>query len=100
MAGALLPEVGLSPRDFLPITIPQPGGPGHPFLSGSSPLTCLACETLPVASYHQHSSQDHMTSQAPPLRQSRDAYGGDLHVNQSIHSISRHSVCDRKMSPA
>jgi hypothetical protein len=27
---------------------PQPGGQGHPFLSGSSPLTCLAWETLPV----------------------------------------------------
>jgi len=31
MAGALLPEVGLSPREFLPVTIPQPGGPGHLF---------------------------------------------------------------------
>jgi hypothetical protein len=28
---------------------PQPGGPGYPFLSGSSPLTCLAREALPVA---------------------------------------------------
>jgi hypothetical protein len=28
---------------------PQPGGPGYPFLSGSSPLTCLAWETLSVA---------------------------------------------------
>jgi hypothetical protein len=28
---------------------PQPGGPGCPFLSGSSPLTCLAWEILPVA---------------------------------------------------
>jgi hypothetical protein len=28
---------------------PQPGGPGYPFLSGSSPLTCLAWEALPVA---------------------------------------------------
>jgi hypothetical protein len=27
----------------------QPGGPGYPFLSGSSPLTCLASEALPVA---------------------------------------------------
>jgi hypothetical protein len=27
---------------------PQPGGPGYPFLSGSSPLTCLAGEALPV----------------------------------------------------
>jgi len=28
---------------------PQPGGPEYPFLSGSSPLTCLAWEALPVA---------------------------------------------------
>jgi hypothetical protein len=28
---------------------PQPGGPGYPFLSGSSPLICLAWEALPVA---------------------------------------------------
>ena len=28
---------------------PHPGGPGYPFLSGSSPLTCLAWEALPVA---------------------------------------------------
>jgi len=27
----------------------QPGGSGYPFLSGSSPLTCLAWEALPVA---------------------------------------------------
>jgi hypothetical protein len=26
----------------------QPGGPGYPFSSGSSPLTCLAWEALPV----------------------------------------------------
>jgi hypothetical protein len=45
---------------------PQPGGPEYPFLSGSSPLTYLAWETL-----CQHSSRDHLTTQAPPLRQSR-----------------------------
>jgi hypothetical protein len=28
---------------------PQPGGPGYPFLSETSPLTCLAWEALPVA---------------------------------------------------
>jgi hypothetical protein len=28
---------------------PQPGGPGYPFSSGSSPLTCLVWEALPVA---------------------------------------------------
>jgi hypothetical protein len=34
----------LAPRQTL-----QPGGPGYPFLSGSSPLTCLTCKALPVA---------------------------------------------------
>jgi hypothetical protein len=32
-----------------PTPNPQPGEPGYPFLSGSSPLTCLAWEVLPVA---------------------------------------------------
>ena len=32
-----------------PMPNPQPGGPGYPYLSGSSPLTCLAWEALPVA---------------------------------------------------
>jgi hypothetical protein len=32
-----------------PAPNPQPGGPGYPFLSGSSPLTCLAWKALPVA---------------------------------------------------
>jgi hypothetical protein len=32
-----------------PTPNPKPGGPGYPFLSGSSPLTCLAWEALPVA---------------------------------------------------
>ena len=32
---------------FMPT--PQPGGPEYPFLSGSSPLTFLAWEALPVA---------------------------------------------------
>ena len=29
---------------------PQPGGPGYPFLSGSSPMTCLTRDAIPVAS--------------------------------------------------
>jgi hypothetical protein len=29
---------------------PQPRGPGYPFLSGPSPLTCLARDAIPVAS--------------------------------------------------
>ena len=32
-----------------PTPNPQPGGPGCPFLSGPSPLTCPAWVTLPVA---------------------------------------------------
>jgi len=32
-----------------PTPNPQRGGPGYPFLSGSSPLTCLAWKALPVA---------------------------------------------------
>jgi len=36
-------------RVVSPTPNPQPGGPGCPFLSGSSPLTCLAWEALPVA---------------------------------------------------
>jgi hypothetical protein len=32
-----------------PTPNPQPGGPGYSFLSGSSPLTCPALETLPAA---------------------------------------------------
>jgi hypothetical protein len=31
-------------------TNPQPGGPGYPFLSGSSPLICLAYDAILVAS--------------------------------------------------
>jgi hypothetical protein len=44
-----------STKDFLrggvvnPMPNPQPGGPGYPFLSESSPLTCPAWEALPVA---------------------------------------------------
>jgi len=60
----------------LPHAQPQPGGPGYPFLSGSSPLTCLARDAILVASLLPDSSQDHLTTQAPPLRQSRDTFGG------------------------
>jgi hypothetical protein len=35
---------GVSPTPNL-----QPGKPGHPFLSGWSPLTCLSWGTLPAA---------------------------------------------------
>ena len=39
----------LQGRVVSPAPNPQPGGPGYPFLSGSSPLTCLAWEALLVA---------------------------------------------------
>ena len=66
-----------------PIRNPQPGGPDYPFLSGSSPLD-LSGMWRPTSSirYCQHSSQDHVTTQAPPLRQSRDTFGG-----QSKHHV-------------
>ena len=56
---------------------PQLGGLGYHFLSGSSLLTCSSSEDVPVAMLppRQHSSQDHLTTQAFPLRQRRDAFG-------------------------
>jgi hypothetical protein len=50
-----LPRLQLTFRDkskfyrvglLAPRPTPQPGGPGYPLLSGSSPLTCPALETL------------------------------------------------------
>lgn len=49
----------------------QTGGPGYPFLSGSSPLTCLAWVTLLAATLLSVSSQDNLTKRVPPLQQSR-----------------------------
>jgi hypothetical protein len=54
--------------------IPNLEDQGIPFCV-SSALTCLAWEALLVAlRYRQHSSWVHLTTQAPPLRQSRDTY--------------------------
>jgi hypothetical protein len=39
--------------------------------------------------YHQHSSQDHVTIQAPPLRQSRDTYGG-MHNLYTLKTLKSH----------
>ena len=36
--------------------------------------------------YRQHSSQDHVATQAPPLRQSRDNFGGVPLVLPSFHN--------------
>jgi hypothetical protein len=41
-----------------PTPNPQYGGPGYPFSSGSSPLTCLAWEALPVAPYRKCAPQN------------------------------------------
>jgi len=41
-----------------------------------STLTCLAWETLQQQRYRPHSDQDHVTTQAPPLRQNRNNIGG------------------------
>jgi hypothetical protein len=40
--------------------------------------------------YRQHSSLDHVTTQAPPLRQSRDTFRGILPLD--IHPNSQHAV--------
>jgi hypothetical protein len=58
-----------------PRPTPNLEGPGYPFLSGSSRLTCLTWEIYQQLCYRQHNSQYNMTMQAPPLRQSRDTYG-------------------------
>jgi hypothetical protein len=50
----------------------QPGGPGYPSLSGSSPLTCLEWEALPVAYATARIALGIMW----PLRQGRDTFGG------------------------
>ena len=64
----------------IPMPHPQPGGPGCPFLAGSSPLT-LSGMGGRTSSYRHHISPDHLTTQRTPLRQSRDTYwrgGGEL----------------------
>jgi hypothetical protein len=61
-----------------PTPNPQHGGPGYPFLFGLSPLLDLTGMGGLTSSIHyrQHSSWDHVTTQAPPPRQSRDTFGG------------------------
>jgi hypothetical protein len=36
----------------------QPGGPGYPFVSGSSPLTCPAWRSYQLLRYRRHGSHD------------------------------------------
>ena len=56
---------------------PQPGGPGYPFFVWVITLD-LSGMGGPTSSirYRQHSSQDHVTTQTPPQRQSKDIFGG------------------------
>ena len=53
---------------------PQPGRPGYMFLSGSSPLTCVAWDSLTVATVLPALFSGSLTTQAPPLHQSRDTF--------------------------
>jgi hypothetical protein len=57
-----------------PMPNPPLGGLEYPFLSGSSPLTCLVWDTLPVTTHRQCSSQGHLTTQSPPLCQSKGIF--------------------------
>jgi hypothetical protein len=62
---------------------PKAEGPGCPFLSGMGGPTCSI-------HYCQHSSRDHLTTQAPPPRQSRDTFGGGgvtQYTEQDISTI-------------
>jgi hypothetical protein len=49
--------------------------------------------------YRQHSSQDHLTTQAPPPRQSRGTFGGDVHhqedciVNAALYGMFFMRLC-------
>ena len=48
--------------------------------------------------YYQHSSRDHMTTQAPPLRQSRDTWIlGKLNVHNMPWGIPNKSITPRKL---
>jgi hypothetical protein len=72
-----------------PRSCPNLEGQGIPF--------CLDHHLWPVRHgrpcqllrYRRHSSQDHMTTQAPPLRQSRDTYGGIQWISNYKSRISQ-----------
>ena len=61
---------------------PNPEGQGIPF---SLDLSGMGGPTSSIR-YYQLSSRDHMTTKAPPLRQSRDNFGIKFHVNSDIGS--------------
>jgi hypothetical protein len=48
--------------------------------------------------YRQHSSKDHLTTQAPPLRQSRDTFGGvqQLQKCYNCHKYSKQNAAFHK----
>jgi hypothetical protein len=65
-----------------PTPNPQPGGPGYPFFVW---VITLDLSTSSIC-YHRHSSQGHVTTQAPPLRQSRGTFGRDkMQLHRSIY---------------
>jgi hypothetical protein len=79
---------------------PQPVGPGYPFLSGSWYLRPI-WHVTPYQQRHycrQHSSQDHTTTQAPPLRQSRDTFGGVQRLQKCLnfHRFSKQNTAFQK----
>ena len=77
-----------------PTPNPQPGGPGYPFLSGSSPLTYLAWEALPVAYATASIALRIMwPHKPPPLRQSRDTFGGFAVYYDHYFLVCAHPIC-------
>ena len=58
-----------------PCQTPNLEDQGISFCLGHLDLSGMGGPTSSVR-YRQHSSQDHVTTQAPPLRQSRDTFGG------------------------
>jgi hypothetical protein len=74
-------------RVVSPLLSPLQVGLGYPYLSGSSPLTCLVWQALRVGSYRQYSSQDHLTTQSTLLRKSGDAFRGFCVKGWSFTSV-------------
>jgi hypothetical protein len=45
--------------------------------------------------YRRHSSRDHMTTQAPPLRQSRDTYGGGGFFKYNLFNLEKYENIEK-----
>jgi hypothetical protein len=75
---------------------PQPGGPGYPFFVWviTLDLSGMGGPTSSI-SYCQHSSRDNLTTQASPLRQSRDTFGGNGPIYEGIFTY----ICSLFPSP-